>query len=238
MEIKSNSCSVCMYHLKQVFFTNKHNMCVLSDTVRLLTRGLSTQKRCWAALADLSRQQEKCGCEGEQQQERERDRERERERAHWAFLYLSKDATLPSLHLLFWPPDPQGPARLELRQHFQRKCLNPNAQIYFSLSSDISFLTPFPHKIAYLPMNMEKSTQEAHANSLSPCVSSHRCGKGGLRCTVYLFMYRYVDSDTIVCCDILSLLLLLSLLWIQHLQLVDIEIKHCHALLYLVSPGE
>lgn len=55
---------------------------------------------------------------------------------------------------------------------------------------------------------------------------------------VYLFMYGYVDSDTIVCCDILSLLLLLSLLLIRHLQLVDIEIKHCHALYYLVSSWE
>lgn len=94
-------------------------------------------------MADLSRQQEKCGCEGEQK----------RERAHWAFLYLSKDATLPSLHLLFWPPGPHGPARLEQRQHFQHRCLNPNAQMhtYISLSlfSCLSFLTPFPYTIAY-----------------------------------------------------------------------------------------
>lgn len=53
-------------------------------------------------------------------------------------------------------------------------------------------------------MNMEKATQEA--NSLSPRVSSQKCGKGGLRCSLYLFMYGYLDSDIIVCCDILKLL--------------------------------
>lgn len=60
-------------------------------------------------------------------------------------------------------------------------------------------------------MNMEKATQEAHADSLSPQVLSQKCGKGGLPGSVYLFMHGYLDSDTIVCCDIRSLLLLLSL---------------------------
>lgn len=72
---------------------------------------------------------------------RERDRERRRERAHWALLYLSKDATLPSLHLLLWPPGLQGPARLEQRQHFQHKSLNPNVHIYF-FSLQLSFFPP------------------------------------------------------------------------------------------------
>lgn len=191
---------MCTCHPEQVTSTSKHNTHVVSDTVRLLTRGLWTQKRCWAALQEWWIYQDNRKNVGVRGGERERHRARERERAHWASLYLSKDATLPSFHLLFWPQGLRGPARLEQMQHFQYKSLNPNTQMrtYIFLSLQLSSLShSFPpyNSLSAHPQGKAwiwSRQPKKHMQTLFLCVSSLKCGTGGLHCYVYLFINLFI----------------------------------------------
>lgn len=109
-------------------------------------------------MVDLSRQQEKCGCEGERARDTDRERERERE-CPLGFAVPVQGCYPPFPPPALLAPRSSGTSQIEQRQHLQHKCLNPNTQMhtYISLSlfSCLSFLAPYSHTIAYLSIPRE-----------------------------------------------------------------------------------
>lgn len=140
-EKKGNSCRQCVHITwNRCFPPSKHNMCVPfwhSEVVNKRTFNAEGLSSCAEGKGDSSRQQEKCGCEGEQ--------EWARERKSPLGYSVPVQGCYPHLPFTssFGPPDPQGPTRLEQRQHLQHKCPNPNAQMhtYIFLSLHLSFLS-------------------------------------------------------------------------------------------------
>lgn len=196
-----------------------------------------------AGMVDLPRQQEKCGCKGEW----ERDTEPERERAHWASLYLSKDATLPSFHLLFWPQGLQGPARLEQMQHFQYKSLNPNTQMctYIFLSLQLSFfshsfppynsLSAHPQGKAWIWRRQPKKHMQTRFLRVRLPWNVARV----VSAATFIYLYIYLDKDFWILTLIFAVTF--SAFFLAAISIVNTTLAvsgYCHSLYYLVSLGE
>lgn len=129
------------------------------------------QKCCRAALKEWRIYQDSRKSVGVRRSKSEREREKE---PTGLFCTCPRMLPSPSLPLLFWLPDPQGRTRLEQRQHFQHKCLNPNAQmhtyIFFSLhlsffsnsSSPYNSLSAHPQGNAWIWRRQPKKHMQTH----------------------------------------------------------------------------
>lgn len=104
-EKKGNGCRQCVHITwNRCFPPSKHNKgvpfwhCEVVNKRTFNAEGLSSSAE---GMADLSRQQEKCGCEGEQEWAREKE-------PTGLFCTCPRMLPSPSLHQLFWPPRPPG----------------------------------------------------------------------------------------------------------------------------------
>lgn len=126
----------------------------------------------------------------------------ERERAHWAILYLSKDATLtfpsPALLAPQTPRDPPDLSRDNTSNTSAQTLTHKCAHIFFSLFTCLSYLTPLPHTIAYLPIPRERH-EYGGGNPRSTCRLTFSAGVvpemwQGWSPRLRLFIYAWISG--------------------------------------------